>query len=163
MHATSLKKSAGYSFINTCELHRCRSCRYLPLVTALFGCFGGGFQTVHFSKSGRCVCSDCEVRTQPKLVKTCFAFQGTLVCSVCVFIHLCHVWQGYKKLICFQCHFLMYPFPWHCLNALLLRWHLFSRLPFFSFDVFPIWTTAEAANCLHSCVPIGNLCWKTGY
>lgn len=88
---------------------------------------------VGFRQSRR-VCSDCEVRTQPKLVQTCVAFQGTLACYALWLFS--YVWQGYEELICFQCHFLMYPFPWHCFNAPLLWWHLFFRLHLFSLWCF---------------------------
>lgn len=152
MHVTSLKKSVGYSFINTSTL-----LQKLPIPSACnalyFGCFGGGCRTVDFFffQVGQMFLQKREVRTQPKLVKMHFAFQGTLVCTVCVFIHLCHAGQGYKKLICFQCHFLMYLLPWHCFKAPLLRWHLFSRLPFHPFDVFPIWTWLKLQNV---CIPV---------
>lgn len=131
-----LKKSVGYSFINTSELHYCRSCPYLPLVPLFILDVSVVGVVLSIFPSRADVSAVTEVRTQPKLVEMRFAFQGTLVCTVCVFIHLCHAGQGYKKLICFQCHFLMYLLPWHCFKAPLLRWLLFSRLPFHPFDVF---------------------------
>lgn len=151
MHVTSLKKPVGYSFINTSKLHCCRSCRYLPLVTLFILDVSEVGVVLSIFPSWADVSAVTEVRTQPKLVEMHFAFQGTLVCTVCVFIHLCHAGQGYKKLICFQCHFLMYLPPWHCCKAPLLRWHLFSRLPFCPFDVFPIWTWLKLQNV---CIPV---------